>query len=540
MALEFPSWLEWLSWLVGSEWPHGNEDQMWQMARDLEAVAGQSDALIDELTSLMDDINKAYPDGVGGESVLAWLKPLRDGDASGHGSVKEFGDNYRQLSKAADQMGDSLQGAKINFYIAGGFLLAELAWAAATGPFAGFFESEALLAGRAAFRALGEMLEGRIARLIGDRITDQVLKEIVVKAVYEVGKGAFISTVQGVGQELAVQTIQNMDGHGHGYDWNAIAKNAAVSAFSGAAGGAIGFGANRALPTDMGGWRGAFNGAVTGAAGGLGGAGAAWLGNGVVNGNWELDPRSLTGGAFAGAGPGGLYGSVGLTNHNGPMDVPTHDGSVHVPEPTGTRTFDQPGADGHPGNTTEPVTTPTEGHTNGAAPDSHTNGAAPDGHPNGATPDGHTNGAAPEGNTNGAAPDGGRDGGATLHPTSAPDAGSGDHAPPAEHSGNDSPPADHQAPGGGVDGRRERPEADAQNESGAADSGPQRGPDTHATGTDSGTTGDGHSTGDQPTATGDHGGHPNEARPDTDPATDPNHPVTGPIQTDSGSAAQAP
>ncbi|MEV6095103.1 hypothetical protein [Nocardia sp. NPDC051981] len=525
MALEFPSWLEWLSWLVGSEWPHGNEDRMWQMGRDLEAVAGQSDELIDELTRLMDDIEKAYPDGVGGESTLKWLKPLRDGDDSGHGSVKEFGDNYRQLSKAADQMGDSLQATKINFYIAGGFLLAELAWAAGTGPFAGFFEAEALTAARFAFRRLGQMFENRIESMLMERITDQVLRKIVTKAIYEVGKGAFISTVQSVGQEFAVQTIQNMNGHGHGYDWNALAKNAAVSAFSGAAGGAIGFGANRALPIDMGGWRGTFNGALTGAAGGLGGAGAAWLGNGVVNGNWDLDPRALTGGAFAGAGPGGLYGHAGLTNHNGVMDVPTRDGSTHLPEPTGTRTFDQPGADGRPGSTAEPTTAPANGGTNGSAPD---------------------------GSSNGYSPGSGRDGGPSLHAASAPDAVSTDHAPPAEHSSSDSPPADNQAPVG-VDGRRERPEADAQNDPSTSDSGPQRGSDTHTPSADSTATGDGHTTGDshatgdQHTATGDHGGEPgrpgdpNGHTSEPKPDADSNHAAAGPLPTtDSGSPAPAP
>ncbi|AYF77061.1 hypothetical protein D7D52_28275 [Nocardia yunnanensis] len=584
MALEFPSWLEWLSWLVGSEWPHGNEDRMWQMARDLESVAGQSDELIDELTRLMDDIKKAYPDGVGGESALQWLQPLRDGDSSGHGSVKEFGDNYRQLSKAADQMGDSLQGAKINFYIAGAFLLAELAWAAATGPFAGFFETEAMLTARTAFRTLGKMLEGRIESLIERQITNEMLKEIVVKAVYEVGKGAFISTAQSVGQELAVQTIQNLDGRGHGYDWGAIGKNAVVSAFSGAAGGAAGFGMNRAFPTTMGGWRGAFNGALDGAVGGLGGAGAAWLGNGVVNGNWELDPRSLTGGAFAGAGPGGLLGWAGETNHNGPRDVPTRDGSTTVvTEPhTTAPTLDRPGAgpESHPGTTGGPTTDGTAPHGTNGAPTGGTNGAHPEG-ANGGHPEG-TNGAASDGNSQG----GGRDGGPSLHPASAPDAVNTDQAPPPEH-GNDSHPTDNQAPVW-ADSRRERPDLDAQNDAGATDSAPQRGSDTHAPG--AGTTGDtsggdAHAGGQHP-ATGDHadpahggngdpsghadsgsngdpsghagsgsngdpsghadsggngriGGDADGARPTADPGAEPNRLAAGPVPMDAGSSAHS-
>ncbi|MVU78976.1 hypothetical protein GPX89_17195 [Nocardia sp. ET3-3] len=429
MALEFPSWLEWLSWLVGSEWPHGNEDTMWQMGRDLESVAGQSDQLLTDLDHLIGSIGDAYPDGTGGEEILKWLTPLRDGDGSGHGSIKEFGDNYRQLSTAADGFGDQLQGAKLNFYIAGGWLLGELAWAAATGPFAPESETAVFVTARIAFRKLGQLFADRIAELVESKITNKLLQEVMTKLIYEIGKGAVISTVQATTQELLVESIQNLDGHGHGFDLGALGKNALVAGLSGGAGGALGLGAHHFLPSETGGARGVFNGMLTGAAAGAGGAGAGWLANGLVNGDWSFDPRSVTGGMFAGAGPGGMHGYNGESPHAGrPMGS---DGSAHVPGETGTRT-DAPDHTGSaPDSRAAGVDTNGNGHDGtgdsrtaqqGGPGDSTANGqhpatsdgqrgatpegqqsASPDGQ-HGATPDGQ-HGATPDGQ-HGATPDG--------------------------------------------------------------------------------------------------------------------------------------
>ncbi|MFJ9362864.1 hypothetical protein ACIRRA_00380 [Nocardia sp. NPDC101769] len=500
MALEFPSWLEWLSWLVGSEWPHGNEDTMWQMGRDLKSVAGQADHLLSDLDHLIGSIGDAYPDGTGGEEILEWLTPLRDGDGSGHGSIKEFGDNYRQLSTAADGFGDQLQGAKLNFYIAGGWLLGELAWAAATGPFAPESEAAVFVTARVAFRKLGKLFLSRIEGLLEDRITNAVLRQVMTKLIYEIGKGAVISTVQATTQELLVQSIQNLDGHGHGFDWNAIGKNALVAGLSGGAGGAIGLGAHHVLPSETGGgWKGAFSGMLTGATAGAGGAGAGWLANGLVNGDWSFDPRSLTGGMFAGAAPSGLHGYNGDSPHaGGPMGSERGDGSVRAPGETGTKvdTPDHTGTapDGRtngnaPSTTGDPGATGQHGGTgetnangqHGATADPSANGQ------HGGTGDPSANGQ--QGNTGDATGGRGGDntqpGGATMHPTSAGaaiDTPTGQtHDQPTDH-GSDSPRPDNTG-SFTSDSRREPTDPNAQN-TGGTDAASHRSPDTQTVGGD--------------------------------------------------------
>ncbi|MTE11544.1 hypothetical protein GLP40_01905 [Nocardia sp. CT2-14] len=476
------------------------------MARDLESVAGQADDLLKDLDHLLGALGEAYPDGTGGDEIIKWLKPLRYGDDSGHGSVKEFGDNYRQLSTAADGFGDQLQSAKLNFYIAGGWLLAELAWAAATGPFAPESEVAVFTMARTTFRELGEMFVRRIENLIEGRITNALLKQILPKLIYEIGQGAVISAVQATTQELLVESIQNLDGHGHGFDWGAIGKNALVAGLSGGAGGAIGFGAHSVLPTEMGGWKGAFNGALTGAAAGVGGAGAGWLANGLVNGDWSFDPRSLTGGAFAGAGPSGLHGYNGDTNHNGPMGGHnTGDGSARVPGENGAKTTPLD----HPGTTSDGRTVGVDTHGNGHYTGGDTS-AGQHGGPgetnasgqHGTTGDPRANGqhgatadpslTGQQGNTGDATGERGGDhgqqsGGPALHAASAPTATDSTptdqpHDQSSDHSG-DSTRSDNN--GSFIsDGRRERPDASAQDGSDATDSPSHRSADTQSVGGD--------------------------------------------------------
>ncbi|WP_433564586.1 alpha/beta hydrolase [Nocardia sp. CA-151230] len=497
------------------------------MARDLESVGGQADQLLDDLDHLIDSIGKAYPDGTGGDEILKWLKPLRDGDGSGHGSIKEFGDNYRQLSTAADGFGDQLQGAKLNFYIAGGWLIGELAWAAATGPFAPESEAAVFATARIAFRKLGQLFADRIAELVESRITNALLREVLTKLIYEIGKGAVISTIQATTQELLVQSIQNLDGHGHGFDLGAIGKNALVAGLSGGAGGALGLGAHHILPSETGGgWKGAFSGMLTGATAGAGGAGAGWLANGLVNGDWSFDPRSLTGGAFAGAGPSGLHGYNGESPHAGaPMGSERGDGSVRAPGETGTRADvpEQPGTTpdsrtpnvdassngqntsgdsgagqhGSPGETNANGRHATTGDPNGNGQHGTTGDAGPNGqHATTGDPSangqhgtgGDPNGTGQHGNTGDSAgggdnPHGQQSDGPRLHAASAPEAT--DTAPPTHDQSTDHSGDSQRSDNNGSftsDGRRAPADQSVQDTGGATDSGSHRVSDTHSVG----------------------------------------------------------
>ncbi|MEV6771258.1 hypothetical protein AB0N05_21825 [Nocardia sp. NPDC051030] len=514
MALEFPSWLEWMEWLVGSDWPHGNEDRMWQMGLDLEDVAADADGLIGDLDKLLADVRTAYPDGSGGDNILDWLKPLRDGDADHHGSLQELVDNYHSLAKAADDMGDQLQSAKLNFYIAGAWLVGELLWAAATGPFAPEAEAVVISTARVAFRELGEALAKRITKVITDRITNQVVKRLIPKLVYEIGQEALVETFQGTAQEFLVQTIQQQTGHTDGYDWGAMRDNAIISAIAGGAGGGVGGLGGHFLPTDMGGFKGAFHGAVSGATAGAAGAGAAWLGGGLLNGNWDFDPRSLTGGAFSGAAPGSLHGYAGHSGPDGGGHGANTDGSApSTHDPAGSKNAPEtdakaPGStndstgDGHKPGTNDPA---ADGHKPGAndstadGQKSGSNDSTGDGQKSGAndsTGEGRqpgANGQDPGGNSQQPGTHGQDSGEGKLHSTSAPASDTHANAPaPSDHdtSRNDNHDASGNNDSAYVDNRKQDPKADVDGNdstSGGSDSGSSHSADTHGRTDDTGT-----------------------------------------------------
>ncbi|WP_306356149.1 MULTISPECIES: toxin glutamine deamidase domain-containing protein [unclassified Nocardia] len=352
MALQFPSWLEWLEWVVGSDWPHGNEDLMWQMGSDLEAVADRTDNLLGDLNSLITRIGTAYPAGAGGEEILNWLTPFRDGGESGNGSLPELADQYRELAKAAKEMGNELQAAKLNFYFAGAWLIAELAWAAAGGPFAPALQATAIGAARHLFSVIGGKLANRIIDILSRRITNAAMKAWVPKLVYEIGQEALVEVFQGTTQEALVQTIQKQGGKIDEYNLGKLTETAAISAFAGGVGGGAGFGLGTRLPTDMGGWRGAGNGALVGAGAGTAGALGAWLGTGVLTGSWELDPRSLTGGALSGAGPSALYGYGAKSDYSGTPETNVNDGSTPAARDTPVPASNIPGTNTDDANST--------------------------------------------------------------------------------------------------------------------------------------------------------------------------------------------
>ncbi|MFI6870185.1 ADP-ribosyltransferase [Nocardia sp. NPDC050406] len=450
MALKFPSWLEWLEWVVGSDWPHGNEDLMWQMGRDFEAVAKQVDQLIDDVGQLINQVGDAYPAGTGAEQTLQWLTPLRDGTgAEKNGSLTEFADNYRNLGKAADGHGDALQAAKLNFYIAGAWLIAELAWAAASGPFAPALQSAILATARIVFRKISQKLGMRIAMLTMRHMTPNVLKRITPKLIWEIGQEAIQETLQGTSQEMLVQTIQKNQGHIDKYDWDAIKKNAAISAFAGGVGGGVGFGMNSILPTAGGKLQGALNGALTGSVAGAAGALAAWAGSGFG----EFDPRSLTGGALSGAGPGAVRGYFGQSEFNVTQPGPAVDGSGPSPR--------------QPGNpdTTAPTNNPTTGNPDTGAQSPGANTQSPDN----ATQSPGANTQSPGANTQ--SPDTttqspgattqSPDGGPQIAPAAATEFG-GDHAPTADTntdtSATDAPTTNTDNTGAPVDTRNAKPE----------------------------------------------------------------------------------
>ncbi|MEV0356838.1 hypothetical protein AB0H71_12320 [Nocardia sp. NPDC050697] len=315
MALYLPPYLEWLEWVAGSDWPHGNEDSMWEMSRELRAIGADVERLLGDLETATRTTLAVYPAGEGREKMADFLGQLRSGD----GSLQKLAENFTALADSADQMGDQLQAAKLNVIAGLVLLAAELAYALFLGPGAPFAQAGAIAAAQFAFRWLGMRLLGYIERMVGRLIANQVARTITTRLVYEITQEAIVEALQGAAQELSVQAIQISGGHKDGFDWGQVGLNTGISAIAGGAGGAGGNLLHHALPGTL---PGVFRGALTGAGAGAVGAGAAYVATGVFTNNWEFDPRMLTGGVIGGIGPSAVYGARGTSDlAGGPMPI---------------------------------------------------------------------------------------------------------------------------------------------------------------------------------------------------------------------------
>src|SRR6266516_4484412 len=79
MGMQLPSELQWLEWVVGTDWPDGDEDALWRL-RDAYQTAAH------EVHAIIGDGDTAYYQVIGGmggsaaERFTAYWQQFADGD----------------------------------------------------------------------------------------------------------------------------------------------------------------------------------------------------------------------------------------------------------------------------------------------------------------------------------------------------------------------------------------------------------------------------------------------------------------------------
>lgn len=314
MAIMIPGWLQWLEWVAGTDWPEGNEDLQQQLGQDVEAVADQiRDTVVPAVERAVDAVLVGYPDGDGTEQIKQELDKLVP-------QLEQLADSYDKMGQSAAEHATQIRSNKLNGIIALAWLAAELAYAAFLGPAAPAAQAGALAATQIAFRWLGTRLLNAIGSIVGKMAISHTAKAIVTKVVYEIVQEAIVEVLQGTSQELAVQGLNMADGFQDHMKWGEVGQNAAISAIAGGVGGGAGHGMHNLMGrTSLGNdrWGGMAKGAMVGAGAGLAGAGGAYVSTGAITGQWELDPRMLTGGALSGMGPSMVHGWRGSSDYGG-------------------------------------------------------------------------------------------------------------------------------------------------------------------------------------------------------------------------------
>lgn len=238
MTLQIPGSLQWVSYLVGSQWPKGDEDAMFRIGDEWATHA-------DEMTTLIPDLNRMRAStmsalqGVTAGAADQQFKLLFDGDAS----VDKLADAMAALGGLADGTGKNIEYTKLQILTSLAIAAFEISWALAQTSVT-FGASAAQIpiiegATSAAIRQTVSMLLRRIASDLGTAMTRTTVHRIVKKAGVEMAEA--------VGQDLFIQSVQQANGHQQGFNWNQAGLVAASNAAGGAAQGTVSLYGRRVL-----------------------------------------------------------------------------------------------------------------------------------------------------------------------------------------------------------------------------------------------------------------------------------------------------
>ncbi|HEY3505810.1 MAG TPA: hypothetical protein VGN37_23860 [Actinocatenispora sp.] len=292
MGMELPEWLGWLHWVVGTDWPEGDEDAMRRMAdawRGLGTAVGTAgsdgDAAVGRILTALDSA-----DGV--RFDRAWSAYAGGGEAY----MTELTEACGALAKLCEGTAEEIEYAKYTFLVMLIILAIDiivmLALAVET--------LGATLAEIVGEEAITQLAIREIAGQVVERIAARAVEKAAATGVRELALGAAKEFGKGVAPDLVAQTAMLADGHENG-GWNFARTGQAVG--GAAVDAAAGFGADRFGETGLGSRvfpdtlfgqsvKGAATGAVSGAASPLfGGELPAW----------QDAAQGATSGAFGGA-----------------------------------------------------------------------------------------------------------------------------------------------------------------------------------------------------------------------------------------------
>jgi hypothetical protein len=297
MSIQIPGCLQWVAYLVGSQWPEGDEDAMYRIGSDWHNSSEQMSAQIPELNRICSSTMTVLQ-GQTARAADRQFKLLFDGNAS----VDKLATAMGALGDLAAGTGKSIEGTKLQILTSLAIAAFEISYALAqTAATLGASDAEILIIEESTTAAIREV----VTKAMNDILVD--LGETMTKTtVSRIVKKALVKTAEGVGQDLFIQAVQDADGHQVGIDWGQLEKVALADAAGGAAQGAISIVGKRMLkgvsmdPYLQGGLVGYISGVAKQV------VGSAATGK-------AIDPVSLLGSPIKSAITGGIRGGGGAT-----------------------------------------------------------------------------------------------------------------------------------------------------------------------------------------------------------------------------------
>jgi hypothetical protein len=238
MSLQIPGYLQWVSYLVGSQWPKGDEDAMFRIGGDWRSQADKMSWLIPDLNQVRSRTMFALQ-GETAEAAEKEFTLLFDGDAS----VDKLAQAMAALGTLAESTGKNIEYTKLQILTSLAIAAFEISWALAqTAPTLGASAAQIpIIEGctSAAIRQAVSMLLRDIMSDLGTAMTRTMVHRIVKKAAVE--------TAEAVGQDLFIQAVQQANGHQGTFDWTAVRNVALANVAGGAAQGTVSLYGKRVL-----------------------------------------------------------------------------------------------------------------------------------------------------------------------------------------------------------------------------------------------------------------------------------------------------
>ncbi|MFE7870530.1 toxin glutamine deamidase domain-containing protein [Micromonospora humida] len=243
---DLPGWAyEALDWVVGVEWPEGNERAVWDLADRWYAVAGALAGPRADAIAAATEVRGGY--GAAGAVPeafeVAWRR-LADGDDAPLTVLLAVSTD---LGRLVEECGCDIEAAKLEVWIELGLLVVELLALAVAAALTAGAASPAAGAAVTASRLVIQQIFRRLMAQLAKKALREGLKEAGERAAKEVArdgmrglgkravKGGLFEAGQEGGVNLATQAYQNSTGRRHGLDL----ADLGASTLGGLAGGAV-------------------------------------------------------------------------------------------------------------------------------------------------------------------------------------------------------------------------------------------------------------------------------------------------------------
>lgn len=225
MSIQIPSDLQWVAYLLGDEWPEGDEDEMDRMGSDWHSSSEQVLALIPELNWTLSRTMEVLQ-GQTARAAEQQFNLLFRGNAS----VAKLAEAMRALGDLAVGTAKGIVHTKLQISTSYAIAAFEISYAEAqTAATLGSSEAEIPIIKEFTIAAIRQA----ITKCKNDILVD-LGKTMTKTNVSRIAKKSAVKTAEGVGQDLFIQAVQ--DGS---INWKETEKVALSNATGGAAQGAV-------------------------------------------------------------------------------------------------------------------------------------------------------------------------------------------------------------------------------------------------------------------------------------------------------------